>query len=204
MEQVHIEQIRLIHAALHATLLLVYISQLLDITVCNVVYGAPAWSSACTINQFILGTAMCTLVTVKFVKDSLQMYQATRKWQLNRYMNHLVRDGLLYFLVYVPQFGSLFYQHSELTRQHTMTSTLLYSIIKVLDILGSIPEGWISHFSVVIANVPLFNLTPRFVMNIRELHALDMQGRCNGDIDTDFGLSSGTSYGVERPMSIGT
>ena len=41
-------------------------------------------------------------------------------------------------------------------------------------------------------------------MNIRELYVFDMQGRCNHDIDTGFGLSSGAGRGVgggETPCS---
>ncbi|KAF8558539.1 hypothetical protein OG21DRAFT_1481245 [Imleria badia] len=146
----------------------VSISQLLDITVCNIVYSTQTWNNARTIIQFVLGTAMCILVTVKFVRDSLQTYRATRKWQLNIYMTPLIRDGLLYFLV-----------------------TLLYSIINMLYILGNIPQGWIARLFVITANGLLYTLTPRFFMNVRELYMLDMQGRFCGDIDTDFGLSSG-------------
>ena len=79
----------------------VSIAQLLDITLCNIMFSTQTWNNASTIVQFILGTVMCVLVTAQFVRHSLQMYQATRKWQLNRYTSLLVRDSLLYFLVYV-------------------------------------------------------------------------------------------------------
>jgi len=29
------------------------------------------------------------------------MYQATKQWQLSRYMNLLLREGIIYFLMYV-------------------------------------------------------------------------------------------------------
>ena len=40
--------------------------------------------------------------------------------------------------------------------------------------------------------VPMYTLTPRFVMSIRELYARDAQKgvHCGGGIDTGFGLSS--------------
>lgn len=38
--------------------------------------------------------------------------------------------------------------------------------------------------------VPPFTLAPRFIMNIRELYALDVEGRCGDDVDAEFGLSS--------------
>ena len=48
----------------------------------------------------------------------------------------------------------------------------------------------------VVSNVPLYTLTPRFVVNIRELYALDIVSRRGGDIDAGFGLSSRASRGV--------
>ena len=59
--------------------------------------------------------------------------------------------------------------------------------------MGIIPLGWLSQVLVIIANVPLYTLTPRFVVNVRQLYVLDTQGRVNRDIDTGFGLSSGVS-----------
>ena len=40
-------------------------------------------------------------------------------------------------------------------------------------------------------------------MNIRELYALDIEGRRSGDVDAGFGLSSRASRGVGS-MTIGT
>ena len=39
--------------------------------------------------------------------------------------------------------------------------------------------------------VPLFTLTPRFIISIRELYARDVQCRRGEGIDTGFGLTSG-------------
>ena len=38
--------------------------------------------------------------------------------------------------------------------------------------------------------VPLFTLTPRFIISIRELYARDVQCRRGDGIDTGFGLTS--------------
>ena len=84
--------------------LAVSITQLIYIAVCNVVPTIQRWTIAPTVVKLAPSTVMCILVAAQFVRDSLQMYQATRTWQLNRYMNLLVRDGFLYFLVYVPLF----------------------------------------------------------------------------------------------------
>lgn len=54
----------------------------------------------------------------------------------------------------------------------------------------------------ITTNVLVYILTPRFVMNIRELYALGTQGRC--DIDTGFGLSSGAGRDMGGTISVGT
>lgn len=51
--------------------------------------------------QLTLALIMFLLVVVQFVKESLQMYKATNRYQLNPYMNLLVREEMLYFLAYV-------------------------------------------------------------------------------------------------------
>ena len=50
---------------------------------------------------FILSSALLTLAIIPTLKQSLDMYKATKKWEPNRYMKLLVRDGILYFIVYV-------------------------------------------------------------------------------------------------------
>lgn len=164
------------------------ISQLLDITVCNFVFSTQTWNNAATFSQLILGAVMCTLVMAKFMRDSFQMYRATQKLQLNRYVSLLVRDGLLYFLVYVPSLNLLVKLINSL--DGVMVSTFFYTLTNMLGMLGTIPAGWVTQMLMVAADVPVYTLTPRFVMNIRELYVLDLQGRCGGDIDTGFGLSS--------------
>ncbi|KAF8558538.1 hypothetical protein OG21DRAFT_1481244 [Imleria badia] len=160
---------------------IVSIVQLLDITVCNVTFSTQTWTVACTIIQFILGTVMCILVTVQFVGASFRMYQATRKLELNKYMSLIVREGIFYFFV-----------------------TFLNNILNMLGLLGIIPQGWVTLVLAVVANVPVYTLTPRFVMNMRELYVLDMQGHCDRDIDTGFGLSSGVGRGVGGTATIGS
>ena len=53
------------------------------------------------------GAVVCTLAIFQFVRQSLQMYHATKQWQLNRYMSLFVKQGLLYFLAYVQSFFPL-------------------------------------------------------------------------------------------------
>ncbi|KAF8551869.1 hypothetical protein OG21DRAFT_221595 [Imleria badia] len=151
----------------------VSVVQMLDGKVCNVTFSTETWNIACITVQLILGTVMCILVIARFVRELLHIHQATRKWHLNRYLSLLVRDGLAYFLI-----------------------TLVNSLANLLGLLADIPQGWISDVLGVAASVPVYTFTPRFVMDIRELYVLDLQGRCGGDLDTGFGLSSGARRGV--------
>ena len=60
--------------------------------------------------QITIAVIMCLLVAAQFIKESLQMYKATKRFQLNRYMNLLVGEGMIYFLAYVHLFLFLFHQ----------------------------------------------------------------------------------------------
>lgn len=44
---------------------------------------------------------MFTLAVVRFCVELFQTYKATGEWQANRYLNLLVKEGILYFLAYV-------------------------------------------------------------------------------------------------------
>ncbi|KAF8547043.1 hypothetical protein OG21DRAFT_1573935 [Imleria badia] len=55
--------------------------------------------------------------------------------------------------------------------------------------------GW--QLSGILQYVPMYVLTPRFILSIRELYARDVQGRRGEGIDTGFGLlSSGRGAGT--------
>ena len=58
--------------------LAVSITQLIYIAVCNVVPTIQRWTIAPTVVKLAPSTVMCILVAAQFVRDSLQMYQATR------------------------------------------------------------------------------------------------------------------------------
>lgn len=67
------------------------------------------WYDAFVFVQCTLGIVMCVLVTAKLVRQSLQMYRATQKVQMNKYMSLLIKDGFVYFLAYVtlsPSFSA--------------------------------------------------------------------------------------------------
>ena len=131
------------------------------------------------------------------------MYRATKQWKLNQYMGLLVKQGIFYFLVYVlshafppcpPLPPGL--ANKPITNRTIRYSNLLFSLINVLVVLGNLPTGESQLIAIaVLQYVPIFTLTPRFIMSIRELHARDVQGRRGDGIDTGFGLSSSPGAG---------
>ena len=164
------------------------------------------WGEVIAILQITHGAAACFLAIVKFARESLEMHCATspRRWQLNRYMNLLLKQGILYFLVYVPShlfppFPSLppKLANNPITNQTTCYSVFLFSLVNELAAWGNLTlAGWKLIVFAVVQYVPMFTLTPRFIMGIRELHARDVQGRRGGGIDTGFGLLSSSAGGI--------
>ncbi|KAF8452865.1 hypothetical protein L210DRAFT_3639310 [Boletus edulis BED1] len=51
--------------------------------------------------RLVLSAALVILAVFQTLKQSFEMYKATKQWQPNQYMQKLVGDGILYFIVYV-------------------------------------------------------------------------------------------------------
>ncbi|KAF8552029.1 hypothetical protein OG21DRAFT_1486496 [Imleria badia] len=142
----------------------VVIIQTLDYPSC-VVLPTPVWLNEATILRITHGAAMGMLAIIQFVRQSLQMYRVTNQWQLNRYMNLLVKQGILYFF-----------------------AIFLFNLVNVLPALGKgITERRRQTLLLILEYVPMYTLTPRFILSIRELYARDV--RRGGRIDTGFGVS---------------
>lgn len=62
--------------------------------------------------------------------------------------------------------------------------------------------GWESIPISIMEYVVMFTLTPRFILNLRELYARNVQGRraSAGGIDTGFGLSTVSSGAGESAV----
>ena len=126
------------------------------------------------------------------------MHRATKSWQLNQYMSLLVKQGILYFLMYVlscpfpagPPLPPMLAK-KPITDRTIRYSVFMYSLINVLANIGTLPAGESQLIVIaVLQYVPILTQAPRFIMGIRELHAHDVQGRRGDGIDTGFGLSS--------------
>ena len=52
--------------------------------------------------RFILNILLLCLVVFRATKQTVDLYKATKLWQLNRFLQQLAADGIFYFLMYVP------------------------------------------------------------------------------------------------------
>ena len=78
--------------------------QVLNFTVCGGTFipSVPALLGVyCAIPRFLISFALLILAVVRTLKQSVEMYNATRQWQPNQYIKIFVRDGIFYFFVYV-------------------------------------------------------------------------------------------------------
>ena len=84
----------------------VTILSVMDFSVCNVSWSNTPLMPAVyeEIPRCVLSATLLILAITQTLKESINMYKATKHWQPNRYMQRLVRDGIIYFLVYVFRF----------------------------------------------------------------------------------------------------
>lgn len=68
-------------------------------SVCIVEYYSWDWGRYSVIPVVVLQGVMCLLAVHQSFRQSLQWYQATGRWQLNKYIKHLLHQGILYFTV---------------------------------------------------------------------------------------------------------
>ncbi|KAF8122270.1 hypothetical protein EV363DRAFT_1182843 [Boletus edulis] len=81
--------------------------QVLDFSFCS---GSVSFSNTSlqlfgvyfVVPRLALSAILTILAVFQTLKQSFEMYKATRQWRPNRYMQKLVKEGILYFIVYVP------------------------------------------------------------------------------------------------------
>ena len=65
-----------------------------------------------------------------------------------------------------------------------------FALMNLLGEVAKLPtEGWSADILGAMTDVPMIVLVPRFILNLRELHAQELRGRCGSDIDTAFGFT---------------
>ncbi|KAF8434802.1 hypothetical protein L210DRAFT_3762950 [Boletus edulis BED1] len=152
----------------------VTIGHLASFSFCNVSADVPlALNMLQLVPRLALAATLVILAVTQTLKQSVVMYKA-KQWQLNRYMQLLVRDGIIYFIMNV-----LFQITSMLAFSPNLTAIMLY----------------ISTFVYVF----FFALVPRFIISIRELYDRDAHGHSH--IDTGFGMRSQLNVGTNTTMS---
>ena len=140
---------------------------------------------------------MCIFAITQFVRQLLETYRVTKQWQLNRYDFARRAGGPLFLCVRLHfLLSSIFLAAIRARKTPTeriatfRRSILLFALIDVSSFSAYFPTGgWQLILLPILQTVPIFTLTPRFILNIRELYARDVQGRRGGGIDTGFGLS---------------
>ncbi|KAN0080104.1 hypothetical protein V8E55_009670 [Tylopilus felleus] len=101
---------------------------------------------------------------IQTIKQSIGVFKATKKWQPNKYMQQLVTDGILYFLVYLA---------------FNITITIIQD--------NASNAAWNMMFKVsYIAVIPMI---PRFIISMRELYGHNGYSQQKG-IDSGFGVLS--------------
>jgi len=127
----------------------------------------PTWTRVVIILQMIYGGVLCMLASAQFARQSLEIYRSTKQWHLNRYMNLLVRQGVVYFFAF-----------------------FLLNLLNLLYGFHMLPkEGWFTILYLPAELVPAYTLTPRFVLSIRELYVRSIENGHSSKIDAGFGLS---------------
>lgn len=153
------------------------------------------------IPRFILGAILLVLAVTQTLKQSIHMYKAKKAWQLNRYIERLVKDGILYFLLYVSVSPSLFsicchpVPLSILlssTAQKLTTRTDRNALLNITSILeaqdGSILSSTSLQFLTMFYITTFCSIMPRFIISVRELYDRDRHGWQGAGVDTGFGV----------------
>ncbi|KAF8442258.1 hypothetical protein L210DRAFT_3202434 [Boletus edulis BED1] len=131
--------------------------QITDFSYC-LVLPIAVWTDETAAFQITHGAVMCTLAIFQFVGQLLQMYSATKQWQISQYLKLIVKQGIIYFF-----------------------AIFLFNLMEMLAVAGEFPTGgWQMILSIILEYVPIFTLTPRFILSIRELYARDVESRCVG------------------------
>ncbi|KAF8452924.1 hypothetical protein L210DRAFT_3755861 [Boletus edulis BED1] len=125
--------------------------------------------------RLVLSALLAILAIFQTVKQSFEMYKATKQWQPNRYMQKLAKEGILYFLV------NVLFQLGDLLHMTGFPAGTSYIVLKPLICIA---------FYIPIS---------RFVINIRELYDRDVH-RCF-HIDTGFGVVSRLNAGQDTTVS---
>ncbi|KAF9232819.1 hypothetical protein BU15DRAFT_67137 [Melanogaster broomeanus] len=114
------------------------------------------------IPKVVLSAVLCGFAVVQLVRESLQMHRAIKQWRSNQYLELLVRESVLYFVVY------------------------LFAVVAAMVVGAGLLQEFSSLLLYMFAAIAPVVLSPRLIISVREFHS-----RVVGDhIDTGFGAIS--------------
>jgi len=149
-------------------ILSVTVIRVADVSFCNMtISNFPSYPLWClTALRLVLSVTLLILAVISTSRPLLVLYNATKQWQPNHYMQQFTKDGILYFV------ANMIYNISVVWVQvdYGMKSTL-FLILALLYFLTLCP------------------IMPRFIISVREQYDRDVRGRWQG-IDTGFSTSS--------------
>ncbi|KAF8452885.1 hypothetical protein L210DRAFT_3519893 [Boletus edulis BED1] len=156
----------------------VTLAQVSDFSFCHISHiNTPATVQVYrAVPRLVLSAALVILAVSQTLKQSFEIYKATKKWQPNQYMQKLVGDGILYFIVNV-------------------VCQIYYVVIPV-----KAPTNDIAVFLGTFLDLAFYNIIPRFIIGIRELYDRDIRGGFH--IDTGFGVGSRSNAGSDTTLSV--
>ena len=170
--------------------------QVTDFTICTASFNKALLPSLILykIVQFILSVALLSFAVIQVLKQSFEMYKATKQWQPNKYLQQLVTDGFMYFFVYVFLFYTLSIttcKYQELTARTSVfhCRNVFYNGVSLAQLRSTTFNTTAVLFLSVLSSITIVPMSPRFIINIRELYDRDLRGRWNG-IDSGFGVLS--------------
>ncbi|KAF8419134.1 hypothetical protein L210DRAFT_3577675 [Boletus edulis BED1] len=149
--------------------------QILNFPVCSASVNNLSYTIYYVALRLVLSALLAILAVFQTLKQSFEMYKATKQWQPNRYMQKLAKDGILYLIVNV-----------------------LFQAINLVDITG-FPAGTAYALLDTCIYVAFYIFIPRLVISMRELYDRDIRGRFH--IDTGFGVVSRSNAGHDTTMS---
>lgn len=77
-----------------------------------------------------------------------------------------------------------------------MNSILISALLSMLFATSVSVTGWQAIVLASMESIPPYTLVPRLILSLRKLYARDLRGGRGGNIDTAFGLTSGSGHGA--------
>ncbi|KAF8552127.1 hypothetical protein OG21DRAFT_176184 [Imleria badia] len=139
-----------------------------NLTICNasLTDSPPLVNFYDGMPRLVLSITLFILVVIQTLRQSIQMYKATKDWQPNQFILQLMGDGILYFLVNILFAAALAGLQNDVS-------------INNMSLL----------FLTLLSYVTICPIMPRFIISLRELHDRGLHVRRRG-IDTGFGVPS--------------